>query len=47
MQLDYRNGAPLYGSTLRMVLADRPCRVIVAAEPTTARRERREGVTAR
>jgi APA family basic amino acid/polyamine antiporter len=39
MQLDYRNGAPLYGSTLRMVLAERPCRVIVAAEPTTAHRE--------
>jgi APA family basic amino acid/polyamine antiporter len=44
MQLDYRNGAPLYGSTLRMVLAERPCRVIVAAEPTTARLEKREGV---
>jgi APA family basic amino acid/polyamine antiporter len=47
MQLDYRNGAPLYGSTLRMVLGERPCRVIVAAEPTTARRDRREGATAR
>ena len=46
MQLDYRNGAPLYGSTLRMVLGERPCRVIVAAQPTTARQERREEVTA-
>jgi APA family basic amino acid/polyamine antiporter len=39
MQLDYRNGTPLYGSTLRTVLGERPCRVIVAAEPTTAREE--------
>jgi APA family basic amino acid/polyamine antiporter len=37
MQLDYRNGMPLYGSTLKMVLAERPCRVIVAAEPTPSR----------
>jgi basic amino acid/polyamine antiporter, APA family len=41
MQLIYRNGTPLYGSTLRMVLAERPCRVIVAAEPTPAREEER------
>ncbi len=38
MQLDYRNGMPLYRSTLRTVLGERPCRVIVAAEPTTVRR---------
>ncbi len=37
MQLDYRDGKPLYGSTLRTVLAERPCRVIVAAEPTPSR----------
>jgi basic amino acid/polyamine antiporter, APA family len=34
MQLEYRNGTPLYGSTLRTVLSERPCRVIVAADPT-------------
>jgi basic amino acid/polyamine antiporter, APA family len=34
MQLRYRNGTPLYGRTLRTVLAERPCRVIVAAQPT-------------
>ena len=39
MQLNYRNGTPLYSSTLRTVLAERPCRVIVAAEPTPGRRE--------
>ncbi len=39
MQLNYRNGAPLYSSTLRTVLGERPCRVIVAAEPTPAREE--------
>ncbi len=33
MQLTYRNGTPLYGSTLQGVLGDRPCRVIVAADP--------------
>jgi APA family basic amino acid/polyamine antiporter len=33
MQLRYRNGTPLYGRTLQTVLAERPCRVIVAAEP--------------
>jgi basic amino acid/polyamine antiporter, APA family len=36
MQLHYRNGTPLYSSTLRTVLAERPCRVIVAAEPEAA-----------
>jgi basic amino acid/polyamine antiporter, APA family len=39
MQLRYRNGTPLYGRTLRTVLAERPCRVIVAAEPTPVREE--------
>jgi basic amino acid/polyamine antiporter, APA family len=33
MQLRYRNGTPLYGKTLQHVLAERPCRVIVAASP--------------
>jgi APA family basic amino acid/polyamine antiporter len=33
MQLRYRNGKPLYGKTLQHVLAERPCRVIVAAQP--------------
>ena len=33
MQLRYRNGTPLYGKTLQAVLAERPCRVIVAAQP--------------
>ncbi len=33
MQLTYRNGAPLYGKTLQGVLAKRPCRVLVAANP--------------
>jgi APA family basic amino acid/polyamine antiporter len=33
MQLRYRNGTPLYGKTLQTVLAERPTRVIVAAEP--------------
>jgi basic amino acid/polyamine antiporter, APA family len=36
MQLHYRNGIPLYGDTLQTVLRERPCRVIVAAEPTPA-----------
>ena len=35
MQLNYRDGRPLYGSTLRTVLSDRPCRVIVAADPAS------------
>ncbi len=29
MQLRYRGGAPLYGRTLKTVLAGRPCRVLV------------------
>jgi APA family basic amino acid/polyamine antiporter len=33
MQLRYRNGRPLYGKTLQSVLADRPARVIVVADP--------------
>jgi APA family basic amino acid/polyamine antiporter len=33
MPLRYRDGAPLYGKTLQTVLAKRPCRVIVAANP--------------
>ena len=33
MPLRYRNGAPLYGKTLQTVLAKRPCRVIVSANP--------------
>ena len=37
MQLTYRNGAPLYGKTLQGVLGNRPCRVIVAADPTDDR----------
>ncbi len=39
MQLNYRSGTPLYSQTLRTVLSERPCRVIVAAEPTPAREE--------
>jgi basic amino acid/polyamine antiporter, APA family len=34
MPLRYRNGTPLYGRALQTVLAKRPCRVIVAANPT-------------
>jgi APA family basic amino acid/polyamine antiporter len=37
MQLRYRNGTPLYGKTLQTVLAKRPCRVIIAAQPGEAR----------
>jgi APA family basic amino acid/polyamine antiporter len=37
MQLRYRNGTPLYGKSLQTVLAERPCRVIVAAEPRGAK----------
>jgi basic amino acid/polyamine antiporter, APA family len=33
MQLRYRGGAPLYGKTLQTVLAKRPCRVIISANP--------------
>jgi APA family basic amino acid/polyamine antiporter len=36
MQLRYRNGTPLYGRTLQTVLAERPTRVIVAAQPGEA-----------
>jgi basic amino acid/polyamine antiporter, APA family len=37
VQLRYRNGVPLYGKTLEAVLAERPCRVIVVAEPEPSR----------
>jgi APA family basic amino acid/polyamine antiporter len=37
MQLRYRDGRPLYGRTLQTVLGARPCRVIVAANPSEAR----------
>jgi APA family basic amino acid/polyamine antiporter len=37
MQLRYRNGKPLYGKTLQTVLAQRPVRVLVAAQPEEAR----------
>jgi APA family basic amino acid/polyamine antiporter len=37
MQLTYRDSKPLYGKTLEAVLSERPCRVIVAAEPQAAR----------
>ncbi|MGH2991135.1 MAG: universal stress protein, partial [Solirubrobacterales bacterium] len=37
VQLTYRNGTPLYGKTLEAVLSERPCRVIVVAEPESAR----------
>ena len=40
MQLRYRNGAPLYGKSLQTVLAERPCRVIVAAQPEESREPR-------
>jgi APA family basic amino acid/polyamine antiporter len=33
MPLRYRNGSPLYGKSLQTVLAKRPCRVIIAAQP--------------
>jgi APA family basic amino acid/polyamine antiporter len=33
MPLRYRNGKPLFGKTLQTVLAKRPTRVIVAAQP--------------
>ena len=42
MELRYRNGTPLYGHTLRTVLAGRPARVIVAATPQEARGQARE-----
>ncbi len=34
MQLTYRGRTPLYGKTLQGVLGHRPCRVLVAADPT-------------
>jgi APA family basic amino acid/polyamine antiporter len=34
MLLQYRDGRPLYGKTLQTVLAKRPARVIVDAEPS-------------
>ncbi|HYU59288.1 MAG TPA: APC family permease [Solirubrobacterales bacterium] len=37
MQLRYRDGTPLYGKALQTVLAERPCRVIVAAHPRGAK----------
>jgi basic amino acid/polyamine antiporter, APA family len=37
MQLIYRDGAPRYGRTLQAVLSERPCRVLVVAQPETAR----------
>jgi APA family basic amino acid/polyamine antiporter len=33
LPLRYRNGVPLYGKTVQTVLARRPCRVIVSANP--------------
>jgi len=46
MQLRYRNGIPLYGKTLQTVLAERPCRVIVAAQPGEAMRPQRRPAVA-
>lgn len=37
MQLRYRNGKPLYSKTLEDVMAKRPCRVLVTADPQAAR----------
>jgi basic amino acid/polyamine antiporter, APA family len=37
MQLRYRAGQPIYSKTLETVLAKRPCRVIVSANPEVAR----------
>ena len=37
MQLRYRAGVPMYSKTLQTVLAKRPCRVIIAANPEGAR----------
>ncbi|MGI9021036.1 MAG: amino acid permease [Solirubrobacterales bacterium] len=36
MQLGYRNGTPLYTRALKTVLAERPCRVLVSAQPEPA-----------
>ena len=38
MQLRYRNGTPLYGKTLQAVLAERPGRVIVVADPRASQK---------
>jgi basic amino acid/polyamine antiporter, APA family len=37
VQLTYRDGVPQYGRTLQAVLSERPCRVLVVAQPETAR----------
>ena len=37
MPLRYRNGTPIYGKALQTVLAERPTRVIVAAQPGESR----------
>jgi APA family basic amino acid/polyamine antiporter len=37
MQMRYRAGQPIYSKTLQTVLAKRPCRVIVTANPEQAR----------
>ncbi len=37
MQLRYRTGAPVYSKTLQAVMAKRPCRVLVTANPEAAR----------
>jgi basic amino acid/polyamine antiporter, APA family len=41
--LRYRNGQPIYGKALQTVLAARPCRVIVAAQPEDVREAVAEG----
>ncbi len=40
MQLRYRDGTPLYGATIRTVLANRPARVVIAAHPRGGARAR-------
>ena len=47
MPLRYRGGAPLYGKTLQTVLAKRPCRVIVSANPGELADRSPVGVVAR
>ena len=37
MQLRYRAGAPIYSKTVQAVMAKRPCRVLVTANPEEAR----------
>jgi APA family basic amino acid/polyamine antiporter len=37
VQLTYRDGVPRYGRTLQAVLSERPCRVLVVAQPESAR----------